>query len=410
MDASHVATVILAGGKGTRLYPLTLHHCKPAISFGGRYRLIDIPISNSLHANYTHIYILAQYLSSELQHHISQTYRLGLFQSGFIDVLTPEENERGEKVWFEGTADAVRKTLNTLLKSDASYFLILSGDQLYHIDFNEMAAFAKETDAAIVIAAKPVPHTQSERFGVLQTDGSGRVEEFVEKPKKDSVQPFHLANPFYHRIGKTPPKEPHILASMGIYFLKREVLQALLESDLGEDFGRHLLAKALKKWKTSAYVYDGYWEDIGTIQSYYEANLLLTSNGNGVELYDEEKPIYTKQTFLPGPLIYEAQIRNSILCDGCRIDAALIEHSIIGMRAQVMKGASLRNSLLLENCSIGKGSRIERAILDENVRIGNNVSLINAGKRQNFDGDGVFIRDGIIIVAAGAAVQDNFTL
>ncbi len=394
MDA---ATIILAGGKGTRLHPLTLHHCKPAISFGGRYRLIDIPISNSIHANLTQIYVLAQYLSGELQHHISQTYRFGMFQSGSIDVLTPQENEKEEKVWFEGTADAVRKTLSTILKSDAAYFLILSGDQLYHIDFNAMATALSGAD--IVIAAKPVSQDHSERFGILQVDEKSVVREFLEKPKKGT----NLSR-FLHRSGS------EVLASMGIYFFRREVLQELLESHPGVDFGRDLLGPALRKWKVAAYLYDGYWEDIGTVRSYYEANLLLTRNGGGVNLYDEEKPIYTRQTFLPGPQIKTAKIRDSILCDGSRINAAEIEHSVIGMRSQVAKGTILRNSLLLGSSSIGENCRIEGAIIDENVRMGNNVCLINKSGRDHFDGDGVFIRDGILVVTAGANLQDHFTL
>ena len=410
MDPSQVATVILAGGKGTRLRPLTLHHSKPAISFGGRYRLIDVPISNSIHANFTQIHILAQYLSSELQHHISQTYRLGMFQSGSIDVLTPEENEKGEKIWFEGTADAVRKTLPTLFKTDAFYFLILSGDQLYHIDFGKMAAFAEEMEADITIAATPVHHSTSERFGILRVDEQSLVKEFIEKPKQGpDLHHLHLPEIFFQRIGQAVPKEPHLLSNMGIYLFKRDVLKKLLESDPRTDFGRHLLANALQKWKTASYIYNGYWEDIGTVESYYQANLLLTSKG-GVDLYDEEKPIYTKQSFLPGPQIKAAAIRNSILCDGCRIDAAEIERCVIGMRSEIRKGTVLRNTLFLGHSECGESCRIEGAIIDENVHIGNNVILINSSGRQNFDGDGVFIRDGIIIVTAATILQDRFTL
>lgn len=406
MDAPKIATIILAGGKGTRLFPLTHHHCKPAVSFAGRYRLIDIPISNSIHSNFTQIFVLAQYLSDELHHHISQTYRFGMFQSGSIDLLTPQENEKGERTWFEGTADAVRKSLSTLLKSEADYFLILSGDQLYHIDFRAMAAFLQELDADIAIASTPVPRAHSERFGILRIDGRGFIQEFLEKPKSDAnLDPFHLPN----------HSEPHLLASMGIYLFKREALIALLKSDPREDFGRHLFATAIRQWKTAAYIYDGYWEDIGTIESYYEATLLLTSNGGGVNLYDEKKPIYARPTFLPGPKIRNARVNDSILCDGSRIDAAEIDRCVIGMRSHVMKDSILRGTILLGNLedhelSIGENCRIERAIIDENAHIGNNVTLINESGRENFDGDGVYIRDGIIIVAANARVKDNFKL
>jgi glucose-1-phosphate adenylyltransferase len=322
-----------------------------------------------------------------------------MFQSGSIDVLTPEENEKEEKVWFEGTADAVRKTLSTTLKSKADYFLILSGDQLYHIDFSAMGAFAEESGADITIAAKPVPQCDAERFGILQIDEKNILRDLVEKPKQGT----DLRN-FSYRGGS------EVLASMGIYLFKREVLRELLESNPGIDFGRDLLGFALRKWKTAAYLYDGYWEDIGTVRSYYEANLLLTANGCGVNLYDEAKPIYTKQTFLPGPQIKAALVRDSILCDGSRIDAAEIEHSVIGMRTHIEKGTVLRNSLLLGSCLIGKNCQIEGAIIDENVRMGNNVCLINKSGRDHFDGDGVFIRDSILIVTAGTTLQDHFTL
>ncbi len=427
MEDLNVATVILAGGKGERLYPLTHHHCKPAISYAGRYRLIDVPISNSIHSRFSKIFVLAQYLSGELQHHISQTYHFGMFQNGSIDFLTPQETERGEKEWFSGTADAVRKSLPTLLKAEADYFLILSGDQLYNIDLRKMVELAKERNADMTIAAIPVHHTLSERYGILQVDEHGFVQGFSEKPKTDEEKSsFHLPHDFFHREKKEPPSEPHLLASMGIYVFKRDALISLLRQDKREDFGKHLINTALKSGKTAAFIYHGYWEDIGTVESYYEANLLLTSKENGINLYDEEKPIYTRPTYLPGPKISDSKILNSIICDGSRIDAAEIERCVIGMRSQVGHGTILKNSILLGNhfympptkqdrpiehrFSIGENCTIERAIVDENVKIGNNVSLTNPLTLQHFDGDGVFIRDGIIIVTAGTVLQDHFTL
>jgi glucose-1-phosphate adenylyltransferase len=426
MDDLNVATVILAGGKGERLYPLTLHHCKPAISYAGRYRLIDVPISNSIHSRFSKIFVLAQYLSGELQHHISQTYHFGMFQNGSIDFLTPQENELGQKEWFTGTADAVRKSLPTLLKSEADYFLILSGDQLYNIDLRSMVELAREKDADMTIAATPFHHTLSERFGVLRIDENGFIQEFSEKPKSSETNPFHLPQQFFQSHQKETPSEPHLLASMGIYVFKRDALISLLRRDQREDFGRHLINTALQSGKTAAFIYDGYWEDIGTVKSYYEANLLLTSGHKGINLYDEERPIYTRATYLPGPKISSSNIKDSIICDGSRIEAAEIENCVIGMRSQVGEGTILKNSVLLGNhfymppthqdrpikrkFLIGENCRIERAIIDENVKIGNNVTLTNASKQPHFDGDGVFIRDGIILITAGTVLQDHFIL
>lgn len=411
-----VATIILAGGQGTRLYPLTIHHSKPAVSYGGRYRLIDIPISNSINSNFRNIFVIAQYLSSELQHHISQTYHFDAFNPGSIDVLTPQENEKGEKQWFKGTADAVRKNLPILLKSPAEFFLILSGDQLYNIHFFNMVRFAQEADADLTIASIPVTDREATRMGLLKIDEKNRVLDFVEKPKDLSkVQTFQLKS----------ISQPY-LASMGIYVFKRDALISLLEQDERDDFGFHLIDTAVKTRKTMTFLYDGYWEDIGTIASYYDANLILTS-AKGLNTYDEQNPIYTRPTFLPGPKISGAKISNSIICEGSVIEAEEITNSVIGLRSHIGKGTIIRDTVMMGNhfymppkqqedslssdlFSIGTHCRIEKTIIDEFVRIGNHVKLINKQKLKEYDGSGVFIRDGIIIVPSGAQIPDHFEL
>lgn len=245
-----VATVILAGGQGTRLHPLTINHSKPAIAYGGRYRLIDIPISNSINSDFRQIFVIAQYLSGELQHHINQTYRFDAYNPGSVDVLTPQENERGEKQWFAGTADAVRKNLPTLLKSTASYFLILSGDQLYNINFQQMVSFAQLKNADLTIASIPVLQTEAKRMGLLKINADCKVTHFVEKPEnKKIIAPFRLAESFYKKWNIKPHKEPSYLGSMGIYVFKREALISLLTQDLREDFGHHLIHTAVKQGK-----------------------------------------------------------------------------------------------------------------------------------------------------------------
>ncbi|HSX27116.1 MAG TPA: sugar phosphate nucleotidyltransferase [Chlamydiales bacterium] len=418
-----VATVILAGGQGTRLHPLTIHHSKPAISYGGRYRLIDIPISNSINSDFRQIFVIAQYLSGELQHHISHSYHFDSFNPGSVDVLTPQIAESGEKQWFAGTADAVRKNLPTILKSPADYFLILSGDQLYNINFQLMIAFAQEQKADLTIASLPVLEKEAKRMGLLKIDGGHKVIDFVEKPQDPEIlRKFILPEKFFQDCKIKPHKDPCYLGSMGIYIFKREALVDLLQKDHRHDFGHHLITTAVKSGKTSAYVFCGYWEDIGTVASYYEANLLLTTSEQGLNTYDEQNPIYTRSTYLPGPKIKCTKITQSIICEGSIIEADEVYHSVIGLRSHIKKGTIIRDSVMMGNhfylepvrdgvsheSGIGENCLIEKAIIDEHVLIGNNVRLINKKKLDQFEGDGIFVRDGIIIVPAGVQIPDGF--
>lgn len=419
-----VATIVLAGGQGTRLHPLTINHSKPAVSYGGRYRLIDIPISNSLNSDFRQIFVIAQYLSGELQHHISQTYHFDSYHPGSVDVLTPQENEKGERQWFEGTADAVRKNLPTLLKSSADYFLILSGDQLYNINFQHMVSFAQAKNADLTIASIPVLKKEATRMGLLKIDKNATVIDFVEKPEEKLFSNFELPSSFYEEWKIAPHKETTYLGSMGIYVFKREALVTLLGQDKRHDFGYHLITTAVKERKTSAFIYCGYWEDIGTVASYYEANLILTRGTEGLDIYDEKNPIYTKPTFLPGPKIKQTKITQSVICEGCIIEAEEISNSVIGLRSHIKKGSIIRDTVMLGNhfymppntgnkidtqdCWIGENCLIEKAIIDEHVQIGNNVKLTNKAKHTHYDGDGIFVRDGIIIVTSGAKLPNNF--
>ncbi len=420
-----IATVVLAGGEGKRLYPLTLHHSKPAVAYGGRYRLIDIPISNSINSNFRQIFVIAQYLSGELQHHIGQTYHFDLYNPGSVDVLTPQINEKGEKEWFSGTADAVRKTLPILLQSPADYFLILAGDQLYNIDFQFMLAFAQSKQADVTIASLPVFEKEAKRMGLLKIDGHNLVTDFVEKPQKaEEIEKFVLPPRFFEEWRLKASPQPSYLGSMGIYIFKRDALVSLLKEDAREDFGHHLLHTAVKRYKTAAFLYSGYWEDIGTVASYYEANLLLTESKKGLNTYDERHPIYTRPTFLPGPKIKNAQIAQSIICEGSVIEAAEISHSVIGLRSRIKQGTIIRDTVMMGNhfympplhdgkpiesdSWIGEQCLIQKAIIDEHVQIGHNVKLINRAQHKTFDGEGIFVRDGIIIVTAGTKLPNNF--
>ncbi len=423
-----VATIVLAGGQGTRLHPLTIHHSKPAISYGGRYRLIDIPISNSINSDFRQIFVIAQYLSGELQHHIGQTYRFDIYNPGTVDVLTPQMNEQGEKVWFEGTADAVRKNLPTLLKSPADYFLILAGDQLYNINFQYMLAFAQSKKADLTIAAIPVLEKEARRMGLLKIDKECKVTEFVEKPQEPEVlHHFRLPGSFFEEWKIKSPKDPSFLGSMGIYIFRREALVSLLSTDGRHDFGYHLLSTAVKGEKTYSFVYGGYWEDIGTVASYHEANLILTRSAEGLNTYDEKNPIFTRPTFLPGPKIKRTKITQSIICEGSVIEAEEISNCVIGLRSHIKPGTVLRDTVLMGNHFymppafegktsdrdfwIGENCLIEKAIIDEHVQIGNNVKLVNREKHKQYDGQGetagIFVRDGILIVTAGTKIPDG---
>jgi glucose-1-phosphate adenylyltransferase len=420
-----VSCIILAGGQGTRLFPLTLSRCKPAVAFGGRYRLIDIPLSHALNAGIQSVYVISQYLASGLHQHILETYQLDLVGTSRIFLLSPEETLH-RKVWYKGTADAIRQNLDHFKSSSVDYFLILSGDQLYNMDLHEMLLFAKASDADLVIASLPVEEADAKRMGLLSIDGKNEVREFVEKPtdpevlKKFAVSPSFLKN---HPHKKQDQR--HYLGSMGIYVFKREALFSLLEKE-GDDFGKDLIPLQVKKGKTSAFVYTGYWEDIGTILSYFKANLALTSRKNCLDTYDEKNPIFTHPQNLPSPLILETQVKDTLISQGSLIEGREITNSIIGFRVHVKKGTVIRNSIVMGNhfysaphhqspplpqrFFIGENCLIENAIIDEHTQIGNNVQLINQKKLQNHDGDGIFIRDGIIIVPSGTVLPDGFIL
>lgn len=419
---ARVACIILAGGQGTRLYPLTESRCKPAVSFGGRYRLIDIPISNSLNSKMNNIFVISQYFSSGLNQHIKETYALDHFQGGSLTLLCPEERPDG-KIWYDGTADAVRKNLQHLMKLPIDYFLILSGDQLYNMDLEAMVSFAKEKDADLTIAALPVPEAEAPRLGLLNIDDESMIIDFQEKPKDPEVlDRFQLSDAFIKSQDIQQTGSPCFLASMGIYVFKRDALVKLLQENPGEDFGKHLIPAQLQLGKSCAFLHQGYWEDIGTISSFYQANMALTTCSLGLDFYNEVLPIYAHNHYLPGARLAESRIRHSIVCDGSIVEAEEITGSVIGVRSVIGKGTVIHDSILLGNeyyseaeetqrFTIGENCLIEKAIIDENVIIGNNVTLNNEKKVETYDGEeGVFIRDGVIIVTSGTTLPDNFTL
>jgi glucose-1-phosphate adenylyltransferase len=415
-----VASIILAGGQGTRLYPLTQVRCKPYICFGGGYRLIDVPISNSLNAHIHRIFVISQYFASSLHQHILETYRLDHFRQSKIQMLCPEETPH-RKLWFKGTADAIRQNKEHLASAPVDYFLILSGDQLYNINFVEMLNFAKTQDTDLVIAALPVEEKEATRMGLLKTNADHKVEDFFEKPSDPHILKHYALPP--EKLKDHPlrhPKQTHYLASMGIYVFKRQALFDLVEEE-GDDFGKDLIPIEVKRGKTVSYVYKGYWEDIGTITSYYEANMALIHQKNCLNTYDESNPIFTHPHNLPSPLIKDTLVTSSIIAQGSIIQAKEITNSVIGIRVKIDRDSVIRNSILLgtgfddapsvsTTYSVGKNCLLDKVILDEYSSIGNHVELTNKKQLKKFDGDGIFIRDGIIIVTSGTKVPDGFVL
>jgi glucose-1-phosphate adenylyltransferase len=414
VDMHRVVCVILGGGQGSRLYPLTETKCKPAIWFGGRYRLIDVPVSNAVNSGCYKIAILTQFLSSSLHRHILQTYHMDQFSSGFIDVLAAEQTPTS-KEWFQGTADAVRQNYHSLVDIAADYFLILSGDQLYNMDFRKMIAFAEEREADLVIGAIPVDKDQASRMGLLKINEKKEIVDFVEKPDDPKI-----LNDF--KI----PGSSDCLASMGIYCFKRDLLFSILDEHEGVDFGKHLIPHQVEHGGAYAYPHDGYWEDIGTIKSFYEANIALTEPLPRFNCYDEINPIFAQQTQLPGPKIFDTKITHSIICEGAIVEAKEITHSIIGPKTILRKGSVVEYSYIMGNeqyeppvkdsphypksMGIGENCVIRKAIIDKNVYMGDGVKLINEKGLDHYDSDDhLFVRDGVIVVTRGASFPDGFT-
>lgn len=425
VDMQRVATIILGGGQGTRLLPLTNARCKPALPFGGKYRLIDIPMSNAINSGCLKIFIVTQFLSNSLHQHISSTYRPGTIYPGFIELLSVEQKPT-YKEWFQGTADAIRQNINHLAEVPVDYFLILSGDQLYNMNFQHMVRFAKETNADLVVASLPVNEKDAKRMGLLKLNEDRFITEFYEKPQtKALLDRMRMPEFTLKQVGQNVDKECQYLGSMGIYLFKRQALFDLLTKDTREDFGNHLIPTKVAQGNVAAFIHEGYWEDIGTVESFYKANMALTSANPAFDCYDQLNPIFSYNHHLPAPRIYDAQIQQSLICEGSIVEATEVSSSIIGPRSVVKKGCIIRNSYLMgndfyhpptqaphlpEQFCIDENCIINHAIIDKQVWIGKDVKLINKKKLKHYDGDGVFIRDGIIIVTKNTHLPDGFIL
>ena len=423
INTSNVLSVIMGGGQGTRLFPLTKERSKPAVPLAGKYRLVDIPISNCINSGLRRIYLLTQFNSASLHRHIAQSYKFDHFSGGFVEILAAEQTF-ADTSWYQGTADAVRKNKIHFRNHDWDYLLILSGDQLYRMDFSLILDQHKHTGADITIATIPVRRNEASSLGIMQIDATRRITRFVEKPQDSAVQDSLRLDPsWYSQLEiANPPTDELFLASMGIYVFNREVIFRLLENTL-TDFGKHIIPQAIKDLRVFSYVYQGYWEDIGTIRAFFEANLDVTSELPRFNFFDMSAPIFSRPRFLPGSKINGAQIDHAVISDGCIINHAVITHSIVGLRSIVGAGTFLNRTILLGSdyyesmqsiqdqekqgkprIGIGANCRIENTIVDKNARIGNNVVISPAGKPEKFDHPMYFIRDGIVIIPKSGVI------
>lgn len=421
LSPKDVLSVILGGGAGTRLFPLTKDRAKPAVPLGGKYRIVDIPISNCLNADLRRIFLLTQFNSSSLHRHVQDSYRFDSFAHGFVEILAAQQRTESES-WYQGTADAVRQNLVHLGDYPHRLVLILSGDQLYRMNFRLLLERHVASGAEVTVATTPIRPEGAHAFGIMGMAPDGRVIRFVEKPSDPAVQASLRVD--WSRVEELEePVDPDALpASMGIYVFDRDVLMEAL-AGTEADFGKHVIPKIIGTHRVHAFQYQGYWEDIGTIRSFYEANLDLCAPLPKFNFYDATAPIFTHARYLPGTKIIKSLVARSVIADGCIINDAVIEHSLIGVRARIEAGATIRDSLIMgadyyetpdrsrpvgaPPIGIGQGTTIERAIVDKNARIGDSVRISPLGKPPNFDGSNFYVRDGIVVVPKNAVIPSG---
>lgn len=420
-----VTAVVLGGGRGTRLFPLTIARAKPALPFLGKYRLIDLPLSNCINSGINRIYVLTQFMSASLHRHIMQTYKFDAFRDGFVDILAAEQTPQGQD-WFQGTADAVRATLKHTSYYAFEQMLILSGDHLYRMDYGELLRFHRRSGAQITIAACPVGLDEAPRHGLLKVDGQGQVTEFAEKPRDlDLIQSYCAPSGLFEGIEGVPAGEMCCLGSMGIYVFEPDVLMKSLADPRQTDFGREIITATIRRFKVMAYPFTGYWKDIGTIASFYEANLSMALPNPPFSLHVPRWPIYTHSAPLPPSRILRSEIRDSLVSDGSDITGATIVNSVVGERNIVREGCRLSETILLgadyyegqqvlakfedapaglPPVGLGRNCRIERTIIDRNVHIGDGVVITAKPDVKEFRGADYWVRDGITIIPRGAVI------
>jgi len=408
VTTNDILAIIMGGGRGARLYPLTKMRSKPAVPIAGQYRLIDIPISNCINSEIYRVAILTQFNSVSLHRHITQTYNFDAFHPGWVQIWAAEQTLQSAD-WYQGTADAVRKQLFEIQSTGAEHILILAGDHLYRMDYAEMAEAHGRNDADITVAVHPVPREEAPRLGILKCESDGRISDFVEKPQDRETQDRF--------ISRDDPERP-FLGSMGIYLFKTKVLIDLLHYHPShDDFGINVIPEAVHSHKVYGFDFDGYWRDIGTIRSFYEINLEMASSNPPFNFYDPKFPIYTHVRYLPGSVVNNSQLKDVLLCNGCRIQKAKITHSVIGVRSQVASGTQIKDSILMgadyydpgkrpSSIPTGVGSNcdIEGAILDKNVRIGEGVIIRPFPRHTEIDNENWFVRDGVVVIPKNSEI------
>lgn len=426
MASEDVIAVILGGGVGQRLYPLTKQRAKPAVPLGGKYRLIDIPVSNCINSDILKIFILTQYNSASLNRHISRTYRFSRFTNGFVEILAAEITPTNPD-WFQGTADAVRQSFHHLQDYEDDTVLVLSGDHLYRMDYSKFIQRHDETHADVTISVTAARTEDASGFGLLKADDDGRVLEFSEKPKGEELEKMRVDTTKFGLNEEEARRRP-FLASMGIYVFRKQVLSDLLLKQMpgAIDFGKEVLPEALSRYNVQTHLFDGYWEDIGTISSFYRANLDMTLPLPPFNAFDAEAPMYTRPRFLPGSKVLDCQVQNSIITEGCILNGATLRDSVIGIRSRVEHGSQLEGVLMmgadyyqtletmqtdigagLPRVGVGHNCFIRKAIIDKNARIGSGVRILNEANRQHHDGEGYFIREGIVVIPKNGIIPDG---
>ena len=414
----NVISIIMGGGRGTRLYPLTKHRCKPAVPLAGKYRLVDIPISNCINSGFDAIYLLSQFNTASLHKHIQQTYKFDNFNKGFVDILAAEQTDASGD-WYQGTADAVRKNMHHFQRHGKdAYYLILSGDQLYQMDFRELINNHIKSGADVTIAAKPMPKKEASSLGVMRVDNDLNITEFVEKPKDEAVINSLLIGEALKK-GLKNPDDDYCLASMGIYVFSQKVLEEAMSGN-EMDFGKEIIPGFLNKKKLCAYIFDGYWEDIGTVGAFFEANLATTDDVPPFDFYKENMTVYTHSRFLPGAKIQQCSINKCNISDGVIIEKADLTRSVIGIRSIIGAGTILENVIMMgadaydfdnrekTKIGIGKNCKIKNAIIDKNASIGDNCVLSPEGKPDKWDKiEGLYVRDNVLVVTKDAKIPAN---
>lgn len=418
-----VLAIILGGGQGTRLSPLTDKRSKPAVSIAGKYRLVDIPISNCIHCDIKRMFVLTQFNSASLNRHIKNTYNFSTFSEAFVDIMAAEQTPEN-KTWFQGTADAVRQSMHHILNHEFDYALILSGDQLYQMDFNDMIKQHEDKKAEISIATLPVNAKDATSFGILKTDSNSFISSFTEKPSQDKLPGWES------EVDDQMTEEGrHYLASMGIYIFNRQLLIDIMSDPKEIDFGKEIIPSSIEKNRVLAYQYKGYWEDIGTIESFFEANLSLTDEIPKFDLFDKNNTILTRPRILPPTKLSGTYLSKSMVADGCIINAESIEHSVVGIRSRIGSGSKIKDAYIiganvyqdlsemdadkvnkLPYIGIGENCIIENAIIDKDARIGNNVVLRGGKHLKDVTEDAYVIKDGIIVVRRRAIIPEGFTI